>query len=272
MEDLQGKLGTIAIIGGGKMGEAIIAGLVNGALFDPATVVVAEPGEERRQYLSDNYGIRCVAAGAEIDHPLTAILAVKPQVFRDVAAALAAAPNFDPVRIISIAAGISTATIRGFFPEKNVIRVMPNVALMVSAGMCVVCTAENTARSEGELVVDLFSLMGEATLIEESQINAATALSGSGPAYFALLVERLAAAGVAQGLDAETAALLAKQTLIGTARYLDLTSFTATELREAVTSPNGTTQAALESMAASGFNQLVDDLVAAACRRAEELA
>ncbi|MCL2530328.1 MAG: pyrroline-5-carboxylate reductase, partial [Coriobacteriia bacterium] len=114
--------------------------------------------------------------------------------------------------------------------------------------------------------------MGEAVLIKEEEINAATAISGSGPAYFALLVEELAKAGAVLGLSLEQSEKLALQTLIGTARQLQLTEMTPTELRQAVTSPGGTTQAALESFAAQGFGAIVEQATKAARTRAEELA
>ncbi|MDR3315677.1 MAG: pyrroline-5-carboxylate reductase [Coriobacteriales bacterium] len=272
MEDIAARLGKIAMIGGGKMGEAIVAGLVNGALFDPNSIVVADPGADRRAYLSHTYAISCVEDGRQISKPTTVILAVKPQVLREVIATLATNSDCKPERVISIAAGITTATIRSVFPDAAVIRVMPNAPLMVGAGMSCISVAEGTPRSEGELVRELFSLMGEALLIDEGLLNVTTALSGSGPAYFALFVEKLSEAGVAAGLTESESLLLAQQTLIGTGRYLALTGQTPSELRAAVTSPNGTTQAALECMETGGFTALVNDLVQAALRRAEELA
>jgi pyrroline-5-carboxylate reductase len=254
------------------MGEAIVAGLVNGAMFDPDSLVVADPGESRRAYLSATYGISCVADGTQITHPTTALLAIKPQVLREVCQQLVAAPSFDPSRVISIAAGVTTATLQSIFRTEAIIRVMPNAPLMVGAGMSAVCVARGTPRSEGELVRDLFSLMGEAVLLDESLMNAATALSGSGPAYFALLVEALAQAGEHSGLSDADALLLATQTLRGTARYLELTEETPTQLRLAVTSPGGTTQAALDEFESQDFSGVVDSAVASALRRAEELA
>lgn len=266
------KLGRIALIGGGKMGEAIVSGLVSSAVFDLDMIHVAEPFEERREYLAKTYGVACYASGTQIAHPTTVILAVKPQVLSDTCKELTINPGFDPERVISIAAGITTATLRSLFGEAAVIRVMPNAPLMVGAGMSAVCVADDTPRAEGELVRDLFSLMGEAMLIDESQINAVTAISGSGPAYFALFVEELAKAGQAIGLDADEAMLLSVQTLRGTARYLELTEASAEELRIAVTSPKGTTEAALDEFAAQGLSAVVMAAVQAALKRAEELA
>jgi pyrroline-5-carboxylate reductase len=272
VNDIFERLGKLAIIGGGKMGEAIIAGLVNGALFDPDSLVVANPGEEKRARLSETYGIRCVASGSEIIHPKTVVLAVKPQVIREVCETLAATPTFDPARVISIAAGITTETLQTFVPEAAVIRVMPNAPLLVGAGMSEVSVAPGTPRVEGELVREMFSLMGDAVLIDESLMNAATAISGSGPAYFALFTEELAKAGEKIGLDPGDALLLATQTLTGTARYLELTGATPAELRVAVTSPKGTTQAALEAFEAHGLAAVVESAVDACLNRAKELA
>lgn len=265
------RLGTIVLIGGGKMGEAIIAGLVQGALLDPDALKVAEPSKERRDCLTELYGVDCFEDAARVTNAQTAIFAVKPQVFRQVAEPLAQVASFAPERIISIAAGITTATISDIFPGRQVIRVMPNAPLLASAGMSVVAIAEQTQNSEGELTVGLFSLMGEAMLLPEDKINAATAISGSGPAYFALLVEELAQAGEGIGLGKEQSEHMALQTLIGTARQLQLTGESPEVLRKAVTSPGGTTQAALESFFADGFGDIVQRAVRAAHKRAEEL-
>jgi len=271
-EDIAYRLGTIALIGGGRMGEAIISGLVNGALFDPGSIIVAEALEERRAYLEDTYGVACVDDGARIKHPTTCLLAVKPQVFRHVAAHLAASEGFDPLRVISIAAGITTATIQQFFPDAAVIRVMPNTPLMVSAGMSVVATAEGTLPSEGELVRELFSLIGEAIVLDESLINAATAINGSGPAYFARFLLELAHAGVRVGLDPDDSLLLARQTMAGTARLLEFGDMSPEQLIVAVASPGGTTEAALKSFDESDLSTVVNTAVQAAVKRAEELA
>ncbi len=235
------------------MGEAILARLVNGAMFDPDSVMVAEPGAELREKLCETYGIECVSNGTEAKAPDTVILAVKPQVIRTVCEELSACQDFSPARVISIAAGITTDTLKPFFSDAAVVRVMPNAPLMVGAGMSAVCTAEDTPLSEGELAKELFSLMGRAILVDESLINATTAISGSGPAYFALFCEELTAAGVSIGLTEADARLLATQTLHGSARYLELTDTAPGELRAVVTSPNGTTQAALESFAEQGL-------------------
>lgn len=254
------------------MGEAIVAGLVQGALLDPETIEIAEPSKDRCAYLVERYGVACVQDVAHLSSAQTTLLAVKPQIFKEVARRLAASKAFSSTRVISIAAGITTATIAELFPSVQVIRVMPNTPLMSSAGMSVVAVGSNTQISEGELVVELFSLMGEALLLPEDKINAATALSGSGPAYFALFTEELARAGESLGLTKEQSEHMALQTLIGTVRQLQLTEESPEELRVAVTSPGGTTQAALECFASEGLGRVVKQAVEAACKRAEELA
>lgn len=272
MEDIVTKLGKIALIGGGKMGEAIVSGLVGGAIFDLDMIHVAEPFDQRRTLIAQTYGIPCYASGTQITHPTTVILAVKPQVLAETCKELTISAGFAPQRVISIAAGVTTKTLQELFPDAHVIRVMPNAPLMVGAGMSAVCTAATTPRAEGELVRDLFSLMGEAVLLDESQLNAVTAISGSGPAYYALFAEELTKAGCALGLEADVAQLLAVQTLCGTARYLGLTEETPAQLRQAVTSPKGTTQAALDAFEAQGFGPMVAAATKAALLRAEELA
>jgi len=272
VEDIVSKLGKIAIIGGGKMGEAILSGLVNGAMFDLDSVHVAEPGEERREFISSTYGVACYEDGSEITHPTTVILAIKPQVLVEVCTQLAATSNFDPKRVISIAAGVTTETLQSLFTDAAIIRVMPNAPLMVGAGMSAVCIASDTPRTEGEIVCELFALMGEAVLLDETKLNAVTAISGSGPAYYALFTEYLIQAGEEIGLEPDDARLLAVQTLVGSARYLELTDASPTDLRVAVTSPKGTTAAALDEFRAQSLDRAVLTAVKAAVRRAEELA
>jgi len=270
--NIASRLGLIALVGGGRMGEAILSGLVEGALFSAESIIVAETSDERRVYLEERYNISCVPDASLIKHPTTCLLAVKPQVFREVAEGLSTTETFDPQRVISIAAGITTETIVGYFPQAAVIRVMPNTPLMVGAGMSAIAVAEGTSSSEGALVCELFSLMGKAVLLDERLINAATAINGSGPAYFARFVLELAQAGVKVGLNEDESLLLAEQTMLGTARLLDLGDITPEELIVAVTSPKGTTQAALESFDATGLSGVIDAAVQAAVKRAEELA
>lgn len=270
--DMIRALGTVAIIGGGKMGEAVTAGLLAIDAFDRANVVVVNPGQKRRDYLSRTYGVSCVEDAALLDSPTTIVLAVKPQIVRGVAEDLVRLPGFAPVRVISVAAGISTDTLGQFFTDTALVRVMPNTPLLVGAGMCTVSVGSRTSLEEGELVCSLFQSMGEAILIDESLQDAAGAISGSGPAYYALLVRELAAAGAGAGLADDDALLLAERTLWGTAQLFEKTGQTPQQLINAVTSPKGTTLAALKAMDEMGLAQAVDAGVSAAIKRSKELA
>ncbi|MDR2108786.1 MAG: pyrroline-5-carboxylate reductase [Coriobacteriales bacterium] len=273
--DLAFRLGQIAVVGAGKMGEAIIAALVEGASFSPEQISAVAPREHRRARLSERYGIVTHADVEGLAALDTVILAVKPQILREVAAQLAACwaarPQRAPKRVISIAAGVPVAVLHELFFNVAVVRVMPNIALLVGAGMSAVAATPATPPDETELARDLFACMGEAVIIAEELIDGATAISGSGPAYFALLCRELARFGESAGLPAAQAQMLSVQTLFGAARYLQITEQSPDELMTAVASPGGTTQAALESFARNDFARIVCEAASAATARAKEL-
>lgn len=269
--ELEGRLGRVLIVGGGKMGEAILAGMLSAGCIGPERVTVANPGLEKRVRLEKTYGVVCVADALEAPNPDTCILAVKPQVLRDVLSGLAEAGTFAPARIISIAAGISTATISGFFPHGAIVRAMPNTPLMVGEGMVGVSVGEGTPVEEGELACELFRAMGGAVLVDEALQDAVVAVSGSGPAYFALFVKELAEAGAELGLPEDLSMQLALQTMRGTGELLAKTGQSPDELIAAVSSPGGTTVAALEAMKAAGVGEAIKGGASAAARRSKEL-
>jgi pyrroline-5-carboxylate reductase len=262
---------TLAIIGGGRMGEAIAAGLVSSGALDAAAIAVAEPSESRRDVFA-RHGIHVVAdaheivSGAEI-----VLLAVKPQVIDAVVAHIA--DHLTPgAVVVSIAAGITTARLESLLPAGTpVVRVMPNTPAMVGAGMAVVSGGSEATAAEVERVRQLFEAVGEALVLAEDAQDAATAISGSGPAYAALFIDALAHAGVAQGLSLDVARRLATQTLGGTAELLSATGMHPQELIDAVSSPGGTTIAALEALEAGGIRTAISAAVAAAVKRAKEL-
>jgi pyrroline-5-carboxylate reductase len=266
------RLGRIAVIGGGKMGEAIVAGLIASGTVVSSQITVANPGEAKRRHLEEAYGVACAASGELIEHPDTVILAVKPQILPTVAAALAAVHTFDPLRVISIAAGITLASLTEWFPDAFCVRAMPNTPLMVGAGMTALSVLDHDNAEEVELACALFSCMGDVSLIDESLQNAAVAVSGSGPAYFALFVDALTQAGAQLGLPESVAGEMALATMRGTGDLLAKRDLTPRELIVAVSSPGGTTVAALECMRAQGIEAIIIDGALAASRRAEELA
>ena len=273
---------TFAIVGGGKMGEAILAGWLASdtapaAPIGVADIVVVEPGESRRAHLEQAHGVACVADVSGVAHADVVVLSVKPQVMMGVLQSITQLPAFGggasgPL-FVTIAAGLTTERIGAVLPEgAPLVRVMPNMPLMVGAGASGVCGGANASRDQVEYVAELFGCLGRAVVVDEVDMDAVCAVSGSGPAYVAAMVEALRDAGARQGLDPDLAEVLALQTVLGTARLIDETDLTPQSAREAVCSPGGTTLAALDAMNKAGFARVVDAGVAAAVVRSKELA
>ena len=174
---------------------------------------------------------------------------------------------------ISIAAGIPTTRLEAALPkDAHVVRVMPNMPLSIGAGASGVCKGAQATNDEYDYVVGLFGCLGRAVPVDESDMDIVCALSGSGPAYVAAMIEALRDAAAAQGLDEQLAETLALQTVLGTARLIDETPLSPAVTREAVCSPGGTTLAALDAMYEAGFNDVFQAGVDAAVRRSKELA
>ena len=273
----------IALIGGGKMGEAIMAGLI-ASDCEPARSLcascfeVANPGAERRAYLQETYHVACVEDGSLIAHtPDIVILAVKPQVLPAVASSLRSCPVFGENEavgplFISIAAGITTQALRGMLPSgARIVRTMPNTPLLVGAGMTAVVGNGGASANDVNMVRSLFACLGSAVVVDEADMDAVCAVSGSGPAYVAAFIEALRDGGVQQGLAPDLAQDLALQTVLGTAHLIDATKQAPQEVRLAVCSPGGTTLAALDAMFAAGFSSAIECGVAAATKRSLEL-
>lgn len=271
-----------AVIGGGRMGEAMVGGWIASergvaAAVSAADVTVADPGEERRAYLTKRYGLACVSDASEVEGADVVVLAVKPQVIMGVLEAMAKMPAFaggtEGPLFVSIAAGVPTSRIEGALPEgSRVVRVMPNTPLLAGKGASVVAGGAQATAEDAAYVRDLFACMGFAALVDEDDIDAVGAVSGSGPAYVARMIEALRDAGAAQGLDASLAERLAIETIEGTCRLIRTTGQTPEEARIAVCSPGGTTLAALAAMDEAGFMQVFAKGVEAAVRRSKELA
>lgn len=262
---------SLVIIGGGRMGEAIAAGLLASGLLEAEKIAVVEPSEDRRAVFA-GLGIASASDGHELVRQAeTLLFAVKPQVIDAVVAHLAddIAPG---TLVVSIAAGITTSRLESLLePGTAVVRVMPNTPAMVGAGMAVVSGGSTATEAQVERVRGLFEAVGDAVVLPEAVQDAATAISGSGPAYVALIVDALADAGVEQGLSREVALRLAVGTFKGTAELLDATGMAPQALIDGVSSPGGTTVAALAAFDAGGLRALVAEAVDAAVRRAKEL-
>jgi pyrroline-5-carboxylate reductase len=264
--------GPVAFIGGGNMARSLIGGLVARG-FAPAGIRVAEPVEALRAELQRDFGVACFDnAQAAAEGAAVWLLAVKPQVMREVCAALAAQARAQRPLAISIAAGITAGQLdRWLGGEVAVVRAMPNTPALLGAGITGLY-ANASAKSRFEQAAGLLAAVGPTVRIDdEAQMDAVTAVSGSGPAYVFLLAEAMQQAGVAQGLSAEAARALVQQTLFGAATMLTRSEEPAEVLRARVTSPGGTTQAAIETFEAGGFRALVDRAIAAATERGRQL-
>ena len=264
----------MAFIGGGNMARSLIGGLVargHGA----GRLRVAEPVPALREALAADFGVTAVATAPDAaDGAGLWVLAVKPQVLREVCASLAPLAQARRPLVVSIAAGITTAQIdRWLGGGQAVVRTMPNTPALLGAGATGLYANPGVTHEQRQAAEALLQATGiTAWIPDEALMDAVTAVSGSGPAYVFLLAEAMQAAGEAQGLAPDTARRLVVQTLLGASRMLSESSETAAVLRQRVTSPGGTTQAAIESLEAGGFHALVDQAISAATRRGRELA
>lgn len=267
----------IAFIGGGNMARSLIGGLV--ARGTPASRIrVAEPVAALRESLHAEFGVRVYATAAEAaDGASVWLLAVKPQVMRPVCEELSALARVQRPLAISIAAGITAGQLARWIGGEDpataaVVRAMPNTPALLGAGITGLYANAQVDREQREQASQLLSAVGPTVWIEdEAHMDAVTAVSGSGPAYVFLLAEAMQAAGIAQGLPAETARALATQTLLGASRMLVESGEPADVLRKRVTSPGGTTQAAIETFESGGLRELVDRAITAATERGRQL-
>ncbi|MFO0827315.1 MAG: pyrroline-5-carboxylate reductase [Phycisphaerales bacterium] len=259
----------LAVFGFGNMGQAVVAGATHEGLLAPADIVVIEPDAEKRE------AARRAGCGHG-DHPSAArtaeqvLLAVKPQVFPELAPALADRAGRSV--FISVMAGISSERIRAAIGgDHGVVRAMPNVACKFRKGMTGLALAAGSRAGDDEFATRLFASLGHVAHVEESMLDAVTAVSGSGPAYLFLLAEAWEAAATDLGFDATTARDLVRQTIVGAAHMLADRAMDAADLRAAVTSKGGTTAAAIAVLEASGMRDAMRDAVRAAQRRGREL-
>jgi len=262
---------ALGFIGAGNMAEAIARGVVRSGAFRFDELVACDVAAERRRLFEDELHVRCTDDPAVVARDADLILlAVKPQQMEGVLATIAPAARADAL-VVSIAAGVTVAAIERHLAPRPVVRTMPNTPLMVGLGAVALAPGTHATAEHLERARKLFAPLGVVVDVHEDQMDAVTALSGSGPAYVFYLVEQMTAAGVAMGLDPDVAAKLANQTALGAATMLQRGTDGPAELRRKVTSPGGTTQAAIEHMAAHGFERIVVDALRAAERRGREL-
>jgi pyrroline-5-carboxylate reductase len=263
----------IAFIGGGNMARSLIAGLVADG-HAPAALTVSDPVAEVRARLAKTYDVHTTDSNAEaVAAAEVLVLAVKPQVAPAVCRSLAAhLPRPAPL-IVSVMAGVTEASICAWLgAETPLVRTMPNTPMLVQSGAIGLHANAATTPEQRNLAEEILRAGGLTRWVStEPQLDAVTAVSGSGPAYFFLLMEALEDAAVAEGLDAEAARLLSIQTALGAARMAMESDESPQQLRERVTSPGGTTERALAVLTEGGVENLVARAVAAARARAEEL-
>jgi pyrroline-5-carboxylate reductase len=264
----------IAFIGGGNMARSLVGALA-GAGLDVRSIAVAEPNEELREALARDFGVATHADNiAAIAGAGTIVLAVKPQVMREVCVALGRAIGDEakPL-VVSIAAGIRIDQVEAWLGRAlPIVRAMPNTPALVGAGATGLIANARASAHERARAESILGAAGRTAWVDdEALMDVVTALSGSGPAYFFLLVEALEDAAAAKGLPRETARLLASQTCLGAGRMLVESGEPPSRLRERVTSPGGTTAAALAAFDAGGFRALVASAVDAATKRGREL-
>jgi pyrroline-5-carboxylate reductase len=261
-------------IGAGNMAEGIIAAAVKDKLFGGNELIVFDPLAERMQLCGSRFGVETAKDNAQVvAESQRIVFAVKPQVFDAVVAPIADAVGSDQA-LVSIMAGVSTRRIEAAFPkiDPRVVRVMPNLPIRVGAGIAGICPGQYATTKDVADVQTLFE-SGGGTLVlrDESLMDAVTAVSGSGPAYFYYFVEAMVVGGVACGLSEADALKLAAYACLGAGRMMLETREPPSELRRKVTSKGGTTQAALEHLVAAGVDKALTGAVQAAFARAREL-
>jgi pyrroline-5-carboxylate reductase len=258
----------LQIIGGGRMGGALLEGLLAAGWAEPSDLAVVEVDPAARDELAQRHPQLLVR-----DRPVTAadaLVAVKPHLVAEVCRSLA---TVGAGRVLSIAAGVTLAVLEAELPPGTpVVRAMPNTPALVGAGAAALTGGTAAGPADVEWSAGILRAVGEVVVVPESQLDAVTGLSGSGPAYVLLFLEALVDAGVTSGLPRPAAESLARATLLGTARLVVETGASPTELRAGVTTPGGTTAAGIRVLEQRALRAAVIDAVAAATERSRQLA
>ena len=263
---------TIGFIGAGNMAEAMIRGLVKGGHIAADRVIASGPRRERLDELKAKYAIVVTSANADVASAANlVVLSVKPQIMDKVLREIG--EHLKPgTLVVSIAAGIDTATIEAAIPDTmRVVRAMPNTPALVGAGATAISAGKLASETDLATCRALFDAVGITVTLDESHLDAVTGLSGSGPAYIFLILEALADAGVKVGLSRRNAQRLAAQTVMGSAKLLLDTDEHPGKLKDMVTSPGGTAIAGLHTLEEGGLRTTLINAVETATKRAREL-
>jgi pyrroline-5-carboxylate reductase len=265
--------GTLAIVGAGRIGEALLRGLLRSGWLEPHQVVVTARRDERCVELAEEHGVKATTDNREaIASADVVLLALKPQTILRVVGEVADAFRTDQT-VISIAAGTTTEQLQAATPDGvPVVRVMSNTPVQVDEAMSVVCAGTHAGERDLAVAEDIFSHVGKVVRLSEEHLDSVTALSGSGPAYFFLLAEAMIDAGILLGLPRDLSTELIVQTMVGSAKMLRDTGKHPVELREMVTSPGGTTIAAIRELESARVRAAFLDAIEAAKLRGQELA
>jgi pyrroline-5-carboxylate reductase len=260
------------IFGIGAMGSALVKGWIASKMIKASAITAVDVDQDKCKKMAKQFKIK---AGNDPQKALAGagliLLAVKPQQMKEL---LIQSGHYFPKKalVVSIAAGVSTAQIEKALPQGcPVVRVMPNTPALLGAGMAAVAAGSRAKGAHLKIILSLFAAVGKSVRVREDQMDLVTAVSGSGPAYLFHLVECMTEAAIQGGLDRETALQLVTQTVYGAARMTLETGKSPEELRIQVTSPGGTTQAALTKMAERGFQETIAEAIQAATRRGAEL-
>lgn len=264
----------LGVIGAGNMAEGVVAGVLRHKVLSAGQIIVSDPIEARRQHFAQHFGVAVTDDNRRVaSESRCVMLAVKPQLFDEVARGFAGATTPEHL-IVSIMAGMGTKRIAAAFGggKVRVVRVMPNLPIRLGAGIAGIYAGEHARAEDVAFVRRIFDAGGQSIVVkDESLIDAVTAVSGSGPAYFYYVVEAIAAAGTEAGLSPGDALKLAEHACLGAARMMIETGESPGELRRKVTSKGGTTQAAIEHMDKAGVARAIRDAVKAAFKRGREL-
>ena len=269
---LAGEVMKIGFIGGGRMATAMIGAMCKSRTVVAHEIFVSDKSEERRSFLKKEYAVNVYSSNVYVvESAQTVIVAVKPSEMAGVLEEIAAKVSSKHL-IVSIAAGCTTGSIEAVLPMVRLVRVMPNLACIVEEAMSAYCAGSRATPADMRRVGKLLVSFGKAIELPEKLFDAVTAVSGSGPAFFAYVLDKMVEGGVAEGLEREDALLLAKQTMLGTAKVLLERDLDPRDLIKEVASPKGTTVAGLSVFDQSSTTETLRRVVGAAADRSRELA
>ncbi len=264
------KVKKLAVIGGGQMGRALVGGMIASEVIKAGDLWLVEPEPACQAWWREQYPeIEQSDPASAVSASDAVLLAVKPNVVPRVAGAISS--QSQGRLVVSIAAGVSLQKLCGWVGHQRVVRVMPNTPSLVRQGASAFCCATEVTPDDRDWIARLLGCVGLAIEIEESQMDAVTGLSGSGPAYVCMMIEAMADGGVLAGLPRSVAMQLATQTVLGTAQMIATTGRHPGELKDAVASPGGTTIAAIATLEQNGVRGALIQAVDASAKRSRQL-